>query len=89
MDHRSTAFPCPFLFNTSGATYPKLPASDMSCSSEECRCFALWTKSKPFSKGDHEDRRDSHPEVGDNDVGVFVAGAVKDVLGSVGYDGAR
>lgn len=43
VDHKSTAFPCPFLFNTSGATYPKLPASDMSCSSDEWRCFALST----------------------------------------------
>jgi hypothetical protein len=41
VDQISTAFPCPALFNTSGATYPKLPASEWSCSSAEWRCFAL------------------------------------------------
>jgi hypothetical protein len=41
VDQISTAFPCPALFSTSGATYPKLPASEWSCSSAEWRCFAL------------------------------------------------
>jgi hypothetical protein len=40
----STGFPCPLWLRTSGATYPKLPASDVSCSSEESRCFALQSR---------------------------------------------
>lgn len=41
VDQRSTAFPWPFFVNTSGATYPKLPAIENSCSFSECKCLAL------------------------------------------------
>ena len=46
VDHMSTGFPCPCFNRTSGATYPKLPAREWSCSSAECRCFALKLRSK-------------------------------------------
>jgi hypothetical protein len=41
IDLRSTGLPCPFWLSTSGATYPRLPATDVSCCSEDSRCLAL------------------------------------------------
>src|SRR6266851_5329008 len=41
IDQRSTALPCLFWVSTSGATYPKLPARDVSCSPADSRCLAL------------------------------------------------
>ena len=41
VDQVSTFFECPDLVSTSGATYPKDPATEKSRSSDACRCFAL------------------------------------------------
>jgi len=41
IDHRSTGLPCPLWLSISGATYPKLPATVVSCSPEDSRCFAM------------------------------------------------
>ena len=37
----STGFPWPVFLMTSGATYPKEPATEVSCSSREWRSLAL------------------------------------------------
>ena len=56
VDQISTALPWPFLLRTSGATYPKLPASECSCSSEECRCFALQSGGQEGASGNKQTR---------------------------------
>ena len=58
----STGLPCPASVNTSGAQYPKLPATLCNCCSGESRCLALgviaeeggaraWRRSREESHG--------------------------------------